>query len=136
MVSSATVSVISPVVDISCNIRVELKDPNKFFARMVQCKLGLDSRVGIRLGTSELELFDEVFMLNLGELSSFVRIKVNIVHIQGCIGDGGSARGGGVTSGGNVTLGSWAEANVKFNFVILERNQRERKTGISATLLA
>jgi hypothetical protein len=56
--SVGRVSVISPSVLVRSDVRVELKNPDKFLARVVKSKLGLNSGVAISFSTSELELLD------------------------------------------------------------------------------
>ena len=56
--SVGRVSVISPSVLVRSDVRVELENPDKFLARVVKSKLGLDSRVAVRFSTGELELLN------------------------------------------------------------------------------
>jgi hypothetical protein len=56
--SVGRVSVISPSVLVSSNVRVELENPDKFLARVVKSKLRLNSRVAVRFSSSELELLN------------------------------------------------------------------------------
>jgi hypothetical protein len=50
---------------------------------VVKVKGSLNSLVREGFSTSELNFLNEVFMSNLGELTSLVSIKVNVVNIEG-----------------------------------------------------
>ena len=56
-----------------------METPNEFFARMIE----VQSNSGVLLvdgfRSSELELFDQVFVRSLGESLSFFRVKIDVV---------------------------------------------------------
>jgi hypothetical protein len=88
---------------------------------------------------SELENIDEVFVGDLGELTTFIRIEVDVVDVERGSDQVGS--GDTVTDDVNVgVLGSGIEAEVAdvvegqvdTNFVVLESNERESKTRVAA----
>jgi hypothetical protein len=124
---------------IAGNEGVALDNPHKFLTRVVEVELELVGRRRDRLTTSELEDVDQVFVGNLGELTTFIRIEVDVVDVEG----GSYQVGGGDTIADHVdvgVLGSGIEAHVAdvvegqvdTNFVVLERNERESKTRVAA----
>ena len=124
--SCTVISEIGPSVFTTFDVRVELDDPDEFLDWVIEIEFALDGRVAECLGTSELELFDEVFVCNLGELATLISIKVDIVDIETGIN---KSRGSGWCT--DITFSNWSEFNIDFNFVILKGDQRESKTRIS-----
>lgn len=107
-----------------------LEDPNEFLARVVKGKLALDRFIAERFSSSELELFNEVFMLNLSKLTTFISVKVDIVNIKRSVGKRRSSSCS--TSSKDEAFRSSSEGNVEFDFVILKSNKRKSKSSISA----
>ena len=63
------------------DIGIRLDNPDKFFARVVEVEFDLVAGRVNRFVTSELELFDEVFVGVLSHASAFISIKEYIVYI-------------------------------------------------------
>uniref|UniRef100_A0A6C0CU96 Uncharacterized protein n=1 Tax=viral metagenome TaxID=1070528 RepID=A0A6C0CU96_9ZZZZ len=96
--------------------------PDEFLHRVVEVEF---EGVGTRFVTSELELFDQVFMRYLGESAALISVKVYIVYIE--------FRRERRSQCGVITYrGKRREFNVDLNFVVLERNEGERKTRVAA----
>ena len=114
----------SAVVDVG----IRLDNPDQLLARMVEVEF---DRVGRRtdgLITSELELFDEVFVGVLGHLASLIGIKEDIVDVERSsnkglligIGDGNrrtvrSSKG----ADGPETFTKRTNIKIDLNFVVL-----------------
>jgi hypothetical protein len=95
--------------------------PDEFLYGVVEVEF---EGVGTRFVTSELELFDQVFMRYLGESAALISVEVYIVYIEL-----GAERGRFVI----ITYrGERREFNVDLDFVVLERNEGERKTRVAA----
>ena len=67
---------------VDVDIGVRLDNPDKFFARVVEVKFNFVAGGVDRFVTSELELFDQVFVGNLGEAAAFISVKVDVVNIE------------------------------------------------------
>lgn len=126
---STSVREIRPLVGRFVTLRVE--DPDEFLARVVQGQLALDSRVGVAFSTSELKLFNQVFVLNLSELAAFIGVKVDVINVQRTIADGRNSRRDGA-SAQRVQFIHGADGNVELDFVILQSNQGQGKTRVAA----
>src|SRR6056300_1496786 len=65
------------VVDVSVS-------PDKFFNGVVKVKGNIFgvSRSTNRFSTGKLNLFDKVFVANLGESTTFISIKIDVVNIE------------------------------------------------------
>ena len=79
----------------------------------------LGSRGGGSLGTGELNLFNKVFVRLLGEQTTFLGIKVDVV--------GPALNGGSVNSGSNFGR----PGEVESDFVVLKSNKRKSESGVS-----
>ena len=128
-----------PVVDDGIragDIGVTLDNPDKFLTRVVEVELDLVTGRSDGFTASELEGFNQVFVGNLGELTTFISIEVDVVDVEG---------GSDETSGGD-TVTDWVEPRggvvpahvtefvefeVDTNFVVLEGNEREGETGVA-----
>jgi len=73
-------------------------------------------------------LFDEVFVRNLSEASTFISVKVDIVNIERC---SRKRRNNKISSAPSATC-SITEFDVNLDFVILKSNKGKSKTGVSA----
>jgi hypothetical protein len=118
---------------------VTLDNPDEFLTRVVEVELELVGGRRDRLTTSELENIDQVLVGDLGELTTFIRIEVDVVDVE----RSSDQVGGGDTIADDVhvaVLGSSVEAEVAdvvegqvdTNFVVLESNERESKTRVAA----
>jgi hypothetical protein len=118
---------------------VTLDNPHKFLTRVVEVELELVGRRRDGLTASELEYVDEVFVGHLGELTTFIRIEVDVVDVE----RGSNQVGSSDTITDDVyvgVLGSSVEAQVAdviegqvdTHFVVLESDQRKSKTRVAA----
>ena len=59
-------------------------DPNKFLNGVVEVKarVGAGGTRGNAFVTGELKLFNQVFVRNLGETTTFISVKVDVVNIE------------------------------------------------------
>uniref|UniRef100_A0A6C0B2C9 Uncharacterized protein n=1 Tax=viral metagenome TaxID=1070528 RepID=A0A6C0B2C9_9ZZZZ len=121
------------------NVGIGLDNPDKLLARVVEVELDLVRRGANRLITSELELLDEVLVGVLCHLAALIRVKEDVVDVEGgsnkrlLVGRGsrdGSRRG----KAGNSpeALANRTEVNVNLDLVILESNKGKRKTRVAA----
>ena len=123
------------------NVGIRLDNPDELLAGVVEVDLDLVTGRSDRLITGVLELLNEVLMGVLGHLSALVSIQEDEVNI-----DRGGNKGLLVGSGdglGNITgvrqrlnspqaLANGSEVNVDLDLVVLESNQGQSKTGVSA----
>ena len=107
---------------------------------MVEVELDLVGGGADRLVTRELELLNEVLVGVLGHLATLIRIKEDVVNIEGgsnkglLIGLGNRDSAGGTGKGldGPEALTNRLEIDVDLDLVVLEGDQREGKTGVAA----
>lgn len=97
------------------NTLIILLDPHKFLARVVEVEANFATITRQRVFAVELDLLDEVFVADLGEAAAFVRVEVDVVDVE--LG---------------VFEFSSAELNVDLDFVVLESDERKRKSGVAA----
>ena len=109
------------------NVGIGLNDPDKLLAGVVEVELDLVRRGTDRLIAGELELLDEVLVGVLGHLAALIRVKENVVNIEG----GGherllvgvrhrlGARSSSEGLHGPEALTNGAEIDVNLNFVVL-----------------
>jgi len=69
-------------------VSVRLDNPDKLFAWVVEVELDLVGRRADGLVTSELELFNEVFVGVLCHLAALISVKENVVNVEGCSNKG------------------------------------------------
>jgi hypothetical protein len=123
------------------NVGIRLDNPDELLARVVEVDLDLIGGRSDRLITSVLELLNEVLMGVLGHLSALVSIQEDEVNID----RGGNkgllvGSGDGLRSTGGVrqrldspqALTNGSEVDVNLDLVVLESDQRQSKTGVSA----
>jgi len=119
---------------------ITLHNPDKLLARVVEVQLDLVGGAGDGLGTSELQLLDQVLVRDSGEASALIRVEVDVVDIQG---GRDQARGGNTVTdlvgGGSGTIGiveaqvvEGLEFQVDLHLVVLEGNQGKSKTRVAA----
>jgi hypothetical protein len=65
------------------DIGVTLDNPDEFLTWVVEVELDLVGRRSDRFTASELEGFNEVFVGNLGELTTFISVEVDVVDVEG-----------------------------------------------------
>jgi len=125
------------------DIGVTLNNPYKFLARVVEVELNLVRRRTNGFITSELKLFNEVFVGVLGHTAALISVEEDIIDIEGS-GDKGLL----VSSSDLGRVDAWttiralvngvqalidrAQVEVNLNFVVLEGDQRQSKTGVAA----
>ena len=121
------------------NEGVALDNPDELLARVVEVELQLVGGRSDGLTASELENIDEVLVAYLGELTTLIRVEVDVVDIEGSGNQVGV--GNTITDGvgvGELRRGVPAEVTeivedqVDTNFVVLESDQGESKTRVAA----
>jgi len=65
------------------DLSISLGNPHKFLDGVVEAQFQLSRGTGDRFFTSELELFNQVFVRDLSESAAFFSVKVDIVDPQG-----------------------------------------------------
>lgn len=124
MVLVCSVSKVSPLVssDVSrsdgINKGIKLGSPDQFLARVVECKSLSNGGLSDGFSTLELKLFDKVFVGDLGELTTFGSIKVDIIDVKGCVGKNWGWWSS--SCGSSITLGEWTEFDFKFHFMVVK----------------
>ena len=125
------------VVDVS----VWLDNPDKLLAWVVEVELDLVRGRTDRLITSELKLFDEVFVWVLGHAAALIGVKEDVVDVERSgnerLSVGGShlLRVGAVWSKGTdgpEALINWAKVEVDLDFVVLESDEWKGETWVTA----
>ena len=118
---------------------VALDHPDELLARVVEVQLQLVGRGRDGLAARELQHIDQVLVGDLSELAALVRVQVDVVNVQ----RGGDQVGRGDALlddrrvgvlGRNVELQvlEGIERQVDAHLVVLERNQRQRQTRVTA----
>jgi len=122
------------------NVSIRLDNPDELLAGVVEVDLDLIGRRSDRLITSVLELLNEVLMGVLGHLSALVSIQEDEIDVDGggnkrlliSSGDGLRSRSGSERLNSPQALTNRSEVNVDLDLVVLEGNQRQSQTGVSA----
>ena len=118
---------------------VTLDNPDEFLTGVIEVELELVAGGRDGLTASELEDVDEVLVADLGELTTFIGIEVDVVNIErssdqvgvgNTITDGVNV--GELRSGFPAEVAEVVEDQVDTNFVVLESDQRESKTRVAA----
>jgi len=112
----------------SVNVAIRLNNPYEFFNRVIKVKFNF---VGSRVNgfiTSELKLFNQVFVRNLSKTSAFISIKVYVVNIKRC----GLERWNSYIVAIPVATTSFTEFEVDFNFMVLKSDKGKSKTRVAA----
>ena len=122
------------------NVGIWLNDPYKFFAWMVEIKFDLVARGTDGFITSELKLFDQIFVWVLCHTTTFIGIQKDVINVQGsgnkrfAVGRGCLYAGGTGTinfTDSEQTFVQWAKFDVDLDFVVLKSNQRKGKTWVA-----
>jgi hypothetical protein len=129
------------VVDVS----VRLDNPDKLFARVVEVELDLVRGRTNRFITSELELFDEVLVGVLGHAATLVGVKEDVVDVERSGNERLSVGGSHLLASSLVTISvavkrrdgpealiNWAEIEVDLDLVVLEGDEWEGETWVTA----
>ena len=125
------------------DVLVRLDDPDEFFDGVVKVELDLVGRRTDGLITGELELFDEVLVGVLGHASALISVQEDVIDVEGCGDEGLVVCGGNTTAirtavcvaertNGPQALVDGADIEVDLDFVVLEGDQRQGKTGVAA----
>ena len=130
-----------PLVDdvvIAGDEGVALDDPDELLARVVEVELELVAGGGDRLTARELEGLDQVLVGDLSELATLIRVEVDVVDVEGRSDEASSRdtvtdRVGIAELRGDVPaeVADVLEVEVDTDLVVLERDQRERKTRVA-----
>ena len=123
---------------IAGHVGVALDDPHELLARVVEVQLQLVGRGGDGLTASELQDIDQVLVRDLGELTTLIRVQVDVIYVQG--GSGQSALSNAVANGVRVggvgvvpaQVVQRVELQVDADLVVLEGNQGESQTRVAA----
>jgi len=122
------IGVVVPLVHTKLDNGVTLNNPDQFLYGMIKIELNFNVLAGNRLITGELELFDEVLVRDLGETTTLISVKVDVIDVEGSSLEGWNAEEVVVVEGdtavsenigGNVALVLLAEFNDDLNFVVL-----------------
>ena len=123
------------------NIFIRLYNPDELFDRVVEVKFDFVGGGTNGFITSELNLFDEVFVGVLGHASAFISVKEDVVNVEGgsykrLIVGGGDFLGGAVTAGkcgySPEALINRTDVEVDAYFVVLKSDEGKGKTRVSA----
>ena len=119
---------------------VTLHDPHKLLARVVEVQLELVGRGRDGLTARELERLDKVFVGDLGELATLVRVEVDVVHVERgrrqvrrrhTVADRVEVRGD-LGRDVEAEVAEVVELEVDANLVVLQRNEGQRKARVAA----
>jgi len=114
---------------------VALDDPYKFLNGVVEVKTDLVAAAADAFVASELKLFDEVFVGELGHATAFFGVEVDVIYPEGGgykTSVGYAAAYGVVASAVPAEVLKFFEIEVKFDFVVLEGDERKSKTRVAA----
>ena len=112
--------------------RVALDNPDKLLRGVVEVELDLVRRGGDRLTARELELLDQVLVRDLGEAAALIRVEVDVVDIErrGHKAGGGNLVGDALLAEAEVA--ELVELEPDLDLVVLEGDERKRKTRVAA----
>ena len=115
------------------DVAVTLDNPDKLLRGVVEVELDLVRRGGDRLTARELELLDQVLVRDLGEAAALIRVEVDVVDIER-----GRNKAGRGDARADLAAGvlpaevlERVELEPDLNLVVLERNERKRKTRVA-----
>jgi len=137
------ISVVVPLVHSELDNGVTLDNPDEFLNGVVKVQFDLNILRSYRLIARELKLLYKVLMRDLSETPTLISVEVDVVDIERSSLKRGNAEEGirlGVDVdsavsegiGSDVALVLLSELKNDLNFMILESNQGERKTRVSA----
>ena len=101
-----------------------MNNPYKFLTWVVEVELDLVADARYRLITGELDLFNKVFVRDLGKSAAFIGVKVDVVYIK----RSGRKRKADVFS----EFRKSTEFNVDLDLVVLKSNKRKGKSRVAA----
>jgi hypothetical protein len=115
------------------NEGVTLDNPHEFLYRVVEVELDLVGRRSHGFTTSELELFNEVFVADLGKTTTFISIEVDVVDVEGSRHEARSSYAvTHIAASVPAEVTELVEFEPYLHFVVLESNERESKTRVAA----
>jgi len=104
-----------------------LCNPDEFLAGVVKAEVRTEGgATSYGFITSELNLFDEVLVGDLGEAAAFISVKVDVVNPEA---DAIATKDNIITCGGKV--GRSFNFEVNLDFVVLKGDQGESETGVA-----
>jgi hypothetical protein len=116
---------------LACGISSELDGPEELLGWVVEPELILAGSVGDRFFTSELKLFNQIFVTNLGESASLFTIEINVINEKSGILDISTNSALSEITRSNNELIEVSELEVKSDLVVLKGNQRKSQTVVS-----
>jgi len=122
------------------NIGIRLDNPDKLLTRVVEVESDLVRRRTNRLSASELKLLDKVLVRVLGHAASLVSVKVDVVNVERSRNERLSVSARNLNIATTVVKSAYsekalvngAEVKVDLDLVVLEGNERKRKTRVGA----
>ena len=115
--------------------RVALNNPHELLNRVVEVELDLVGGACDRLGTCELELLNQVLVSLLGESATLLSVEVDVVDVERRSREGLDACGHCSSREHQLVVGAvdpLLELNIDTDLVVLERDERDRKTRVAA----
>ncbi len=119
--------VVGPLVESLGNL-VELDSPDKLLDGVIEVEARFVRRVGDGLLAGVLQLLDEVLVLDLCESSALLGVEVHVVDPERGVGQAEGSRVGIR----DIKVGEVVELDVDLDLVVLERDERQGKAGVSA----
>ena len=116
------------------NEGIALDNPEELLDGVVEVELDLVGGRGDGLSTSVLHLLNEVLVGLLGEAAALLSVEVDVVNVEGGSGEGLGGVRSRDTNGGLRILAvlPGLEVNVDANLVVLEGDEGDRKTRVTA----
>ena len=122
------------LVGCAVNEGISLNNPDELLNRVVEVELDLVGGGGDGFSTSELELLNQILVCLLGESSSLLSVQIHVVNVEG--GSSQGLDGGCGCSGASqlivAAVDPLLELNIDADLVVLEGNQWDSKTWVSA----
>lgn len=114
--------------------RVALDNPHELLDGVVEVQLNLVRRGRDRLRARELQLLNQILVRLLGEPAALLRVEVHVVNPERRGREGLDGRRGGRGADQLVvdTVNPLLKLHVDTHLVVLERNERDRKTRVAA----
>jgi len=123
-----------PLGSRAVNEGIALDDPEELLHGVVKVELDLVGGGGDGLSASVLHLLNEVLVALLGKAAALLSVEVDVVDVERGSGEGLGGRGSNVTNVGLRILAvlPGLEVNIDANLVVLEGDERDRKTRVTA----
>ena len=120
---------------VAADIRVALDNPHQLLRGVVEVHLDLVGRRRDRLATRELQLLNQVLVRDLGEAAALIRVEVDVVDVERRRHEARRRNAADDRLGRRAVpaeVGQLLELEPDLDFVVLESNERERKTRVAA----